>query len=76
MHLIRIEINDKKYVLISTIKINNALDLTMGGGGGGRREEGGGRRAMTRAFRGCCIIRYGWEVYGKSWEEVYLHRLA
>ena len=35
MHLIRIDFNDKKYALISTIKIKNALKLTMGGGGGG-----------------------------------------
>lgn len=27
-----------------------------GTAGGGRREEG-----VTRAFRGCCNIRYGWE---------------
>ena len=38
MHLIRIEINDKKYALISTMKIKNALKLSMGVGGG----EGGG----------------------------------
>ena len=38
MHLICIEINDKKYALISTMKIKNALKLTMGVGGG----EGGG----------------------------------
>ena len=46
MHLIRIEINDKKYALISTMKIKNALDLSMGGvgvGGGG----GGGEEEMT-----------------------------
>ena len=38
MHLICIEINDKKYALISTMKIKNALKLSMGVGGG----EGGG----------------------------------
>ena len=38
MHLIRIDFNDKKYALISTMKIKNALKLTIGGGG----EEGGG----------------------------------
>ena len=35
MHLIRIEINDKKKALISMMKIKNALNLTMGVGGGG-----------------------------------------
>ena len=35
MHLIRIEIIDKKFALISTIEIKNALELMMGGGGGG-----------------------------------------
>ena len=35
MHLICIEINGKKYALISTIKIKIALKLTMGVGGGG-----------------------------------------
>ena len=35
MLLIRIEINDKKYALVSTIKIKNALKLSMGVGGGG-----------------------------------------
>ena len=34
MHLIRIEIIDKKFALISTIEIKNALELMMGGGGG------------------------------------------
>ena len=29
MHLIRIEIIDKKFALISTIEIKNALELTM-----------------------------------------------
>ena len=35
MHLICIEINDKKYALISTMQIKNALKLSMGVGGGG-----------------------------------------
>ena len=41
MHLIRIEIIDKKFALISTMKIKNALELMMGGvgGGGGGEEE-------------------------------------
>ena len=43
MHLIRIELNDKKNALISMMKIKNALKLTMGvggeGGGGGGGEE-------------------------------------
>ena len=39
MHLIRIEIIDKKYTLISTIEIKNALELMMGGVGGGGGEE-------------------------------------
>ena len=44
MHLIRIDFNDKKYALISTMEIKNALKLTMGGvgvggGGGGGEEE-------------------------------------
>ena len=34
MHLIRIDFIDKKYTLISTIEIKNALELMMGGGGG------------------------------------------
>ena len=45
MHLIRIEINDKKNALISMMKIKNALKLTMGvggGRGGGEGEAGGG----------------------------------
>ena len=42
MHLIRIEINDKKYALISTMKIKNALELSMGVGGGGEGGGGGG----------------------------------
>ena len=42
MHLIRIEINDKKYALISTMKIKNALELSLGVGGGGGEGEGGG----------------------------------
>ena len=42
MHLIRIEINDKKYALISTMKIKNALDLSMGGVGVGGGGGGGG----------------------------------
>ena len=45
MHLIRIEIIDKKFALISTIEIKNALELMMGGvggvGGGGGRGRGG-----------------------------------
>ena len=41
MHLIRIDFNDKKNALISTMEINNALKLTMGGGGGGGGEGGG-----------------------------------
>ena len=45
MHLIRIDFNDKKYALISTIKIKNALKLTMEEGGGG--EGGGGEEKMT-----------------------------
>ena len=41
MHLIRIDFIDKKYTLISTIEIKNALELMMGGvgGGGGGEEE-------------------------------------
>ena len=39
MHLIRIEVIDKKFALISTIEIKNALELMMGGGGGGGGEE-------------------------------------
>ena len=42
MHLIRIDFIDKKYTLISTIEIKNALELMMGGvgeGGGGGGEE-------------------------------------
>ena len=42
MHLIRIDSNDKKFALISTMK-KNALKLTMGGGEGG----GGGEEEMT-----------------------------
>ena len=46
MHLTRIEIIDKKFALISTIEIKNALELMMrgvgGGGGGGGRGGGGG----------------------------------
>ena len=42
MHLIRIDINDKKYELISTMKIKNALKLSMGVGGGGGEGGGGG----------------------------------
>ena len=42
MHLIRIEINDKKYALISTMKVKNALKLSMGVGGGGGEGGGGG----------------------------------
>ena len=39
MHLIRIEIIDKKFALISTIEIKNALELTMWWGGGGGENE-------------------------------------
>ena len=39
MHLIRIEINDKKNTFISLMKIKNALKLTTGVGGGGRGGE-------------------------------------
>ena len=42
MHLIRIEINDKKYALILTMKIKNALKFPMGVGGGGGGGVGGG----------------------------------
>ena len=50
MHLIRIEINDKKNALISMMKIKNALKLTMGvGGGGGGR--GGGVEESIKAVR-------------------------
>ena len=41
MHLICIDINDKKYALISTMEIKNALKLTMGVGGGGGGVGGG-----------------------------------
>ena len=48
MHLIRIEIIDKKFALISTMKIKNALELMMGGvggvGGGGGRGGGSGAK--------------------------------
>ena len=47
MHLIRIEINDKKNALISMMKIKNALKLTMGVGGGG----GGGGEESIKAVR-------------------------
>ena len=42
MHLIRIDFIDKKYTLISTIEIKNALKLMMGGGEGGGGGGGGG----------------------------------
>ena len=45
MHLIRIDFNDKKYALISTIKIKNELKLTMGAGG--EAEGRGGEEEMT-----------------------------
>ena len=35
MHLIQIDFSDKKYALISMIKIKNALKLMMGGEGRG-----------------------------------------
>ena len=41
MHLIRIDFIDKKYTLISTIEIKNALKLMMGGGEGGGGGGGG-----------------------------------
>ena len=44
MHLIRIEIIDKKFALISTMKIKNALELMMGGVGG----VGGGEEERRR----------------------------
>ena len=44
MHLIRIDSNDKKFALISTMKKKNALKLTRGGGEGG---GGGGEEEMT-----------------------------
>ena len=47
MHLIRIEINDKKNALISMMKIKNALKLTMGVGG----EGGGGGEESIKAVR-------------------------
>ena len=46
MHLIRIEINDKKNALISMMKIKNALKLTMGVGGGGGGVGGGGEESI------------------------------
>ena len=42
MYMIRIDFIDKKYTLISTIEIKNALKLMMGGVGGGGGEGGGG----------------------------------
>ena len=47
MHLIRIEIIDKNFALVSTMEIKNALKLSMGvggvgGGGGGGGGVGGG----------------------------------
>ena len=39
MYMIRIDFIDKKYTLISTIEIKNALELMMGGVGGGGGEE-------------------------------------
>ena len=42
MHLIRIEIIDKKFASISTMKIKNALELMMGGVGEGGGGGGGG----------------------------------
>ena len=42
MHLIRIEINDKKYALILTMKITLELSMGVGGGGGGGGGVGGG----------------------------------
>ena len=47
MHLIRIEINDKKNALISMMKIKNALKLTMGVGG----EGGGGEESISPHYR-------------------------
>ena len=46
MHLIRIEINDKKNALISMMKIKNALKLTMGVGGEGEGGGGGGEESI------------------------------
>ena len=46
MHLIRIEINDKKNALISMMKIKNALKLTMGVGGEGGGGGGGGEESI------------------------------
>ena len=51
MH-IRIEINNKKYALISTMKIKNVLKLTMGvGEGGGGGGVGGGGEESIKAVR-------------------------
>ena len=51
MHLIRIEINDKKKALISMMKIKNALKLTIGVGGEGGGGGGGGGEESIKAVR-------------------------
>ena len=64
MHLIRIEIIDKKFALISTMKIKNALELMMGGGGGGEEEirisphyrSVGRRQGSCAVFGGCSAL--------------------
>ena len=51
MHLIRIDFIDKKYTLISTIEIKNALELMMGGVGGGGGGGGGEEEIRIKAGR-------------------------
>ena len=65
MHLIRIEINDKKYALISTMKIKNALDLTMGGvGGGGGEEEMTNKSSLALGRTSAGSVWCFWLLYG------------
>ena len=61
MHLIRIDFIDKKYTLISTIEIKNALELMMGGvggggSGGGKGGEGGEEEIRIKAGRSRSLL--------------------
>ena len=63
MHLIRIDFIDKKYTLISTIEIKNALELMMGGGGGEEEirisphyRSVGRRQGSCAVFGGCSAL--------------------